>query len=277
MLFGITLRIAPGEMVSLMGRNGMGKTTTVRSIMGLTRAAAGSIRFNGVQIHGLPAYRIAKLGLGLVPEGRQVFPNLTARENLLATAANRTGASDPWTLAKVFALFPRLAERAGSMANLLSGGEQQMLAIGRALMTNPRLIILDEATEGLAPLIREEIWRCLELLAQRRAIDPGHRQECRRAHPHCRSSLHHRARPRGLVGELAALVGIARRATPLSRHLTGSENPLSLKYFPIECRSVSGRNTRGVRSYDQKVEFGRGDGLRDCGAYGRDDCWMGGG
>jgi branched-chain amino acid transport system ATP-binding protein len=163
-LFGISLSIAPGEMVSLMGRNGMGKTTTVRSIMGLTPAAAGRIHFGGAQIHGLPSYRIAKLGLGLVPEGRQVFPNLTTRENLLATAANRTGVADPWTLAKVFALFPRLAERAASMANLLSGGEQQMLAIGRALMTNPRLIILDEATEGLAPLIREEIWRCLELL-----------------------------------------------------------------------------------------------------------------
>jgi branched-chain amino acid transport system ATP-binding protein len=163
-LFGISLAIAPGEVVSLMGRNGMGKTTTVRSIMGLTRAAAGSIRFAGEEICGLPAYRIAKLGLGLVPEGRQVFPNLTGRENLAATAANRHGAKDPWTLDKVFALFPRLAARSGSMANLLSGGEQQMLAIGRALMTNPRLIILDEATEGLAPLIREEIWRCLELL-----------------------------------------------------------------------------------------------------------------
>jgi branched-chain amino acid transport system ATP-binding protein len=163
-LFGISLTVAPGEVISLMGRNGMGKTTTVRSIMGLTPAAAGSIRFSGAQIHGLPAYRIAKLGLGLVPEGRQVFPNLTTRENLLATAANRTGVAAPWTLAKVFALFPRLAERAASMANLLSGGEQQMLAIGRALMTNPRLIILDEATEGLAPLIRDEIWRCLELL-----------------------------------------------------------------------------------------------------------------
>jgi branched-chain amino acid transport system ATP-binding protein len=151
-------------MVSLMGRNGMGKTTTVRSIMGLTRPAAGSIRFDGAEIRELPVYRIAKLGLGLVPEGRQVFPNLTARENLLATAANRNGASDPWTLEKVYALFPRLATRAGSMANLLSGGEQQMLAVGRALMTNPRLLILDEATEGLAPLIREEIWRCLELL-----------------------------------------------------------------------------------------------------------------
>ena len=163
-LFGISLSIAAGEMVSLMGRNGMGKTTTVRSIMGLTPSIAGSIRFAGSEIRELPAYRIAKLGLGLVPEGRQVFPNLTARENLIATAANRNGAADPWTLEKVFALFPRLAARAGSMANLLSGGEQQMLAVGRALMTNPRLLILDEATEGLAPLIRDEIWRCLELL-----------------------------------------------------------------------------------------------------------------
>jgi branched-chain amino acid transport system ATP-binding protein len=166
-LFGVSLAIAPGEVVSLMGRNGMGKTTTVRSIMGLTRSAAGSIRFAGTEIRDLPAYRIAKLGLGLVPEGRQVFPNLTARENLVATAANRCGAADPWTLDKVFALFPRLAARAGAMANLLSGGEQQMLAVGRALMTNPRLLILDEATEGLAPLVRDEIWRCLELLRGR--------------------------------------------------------------------------------------------------------------
>ncbi len=163
-LFGVSLAVAPGEMVSLLGRNGMGKTTTVRSIMGLTPASAGSIRFAGVDVRKLPAYRVAKLGIGLVPEGRQVFPNLTARENLVATAANRGGAVDPWTLEKVWALFPRLAERAGSMANLLSGGEQQMLAIGRALMTNPRLLILDEATEGLAPLIRGEIWRCLEKL-----------------------------------------------------------------------------------------------------------------
>jgi len=163
-LFGISLAIAPGEMVSLMGRNGMGKTTTVRSIMGLTRAAKGSIRFAGSEIRALAAYRIAQRGIGLVPEGRQVFPNLTTRENLLATAANRAGVADPWTLDKVCALFPRLSERADSMANLLSGGEQQMLAIGRALMTNPRLLILDEATEGLAPLIRDEIWRCLELL-----------------------------------------------------------------------------------------------------------------
>jgi len=163
-LFGISLSIAPGEMVSLMGRNGMGKTTTVRSIMGLTPASAGSIRFGGADISALPAYRVAKLGIGLVPEGRQVFPNLSARENLVATAANRTAAKEPWTLEKVFDLFPRLASRTDAMANLLSGGEQQMLAIGRALMTNPRLLILDEATEGLAPLIREEIWRCLKSL-----------------------------------------------------------------------------------------------------------------
>jgi branched-chain amino acid transport system ATP-binding protein len=163
-LFGISLAIAPGEVVSLMGRNGMGKTTTVRSIMGLTPPAAGSIRFAGAEIGRLPAFRIAKLGLGLVPEGRRVFPNLTARENLLATAANRRAAADPWTLEKVYALFPPLAARSDSMANLLSGGEQQMLAVGRALMTNPRLLILDEATEGLAPLVREEIWRCLALL-----------------------------------------------------------------------------------------------------------------
>jgi branched-chain amino acid transport system ATP-binding protein len=160
-LFGMSLAIAPGEMVTLMGRNGMGKTTTVRSIMGLTPATAGAIRFEGRDIRTLPAYRVAQLGIGLVPEGRQVFPNLTARENLLATAANRVGAADPWTFDKVCALFPRLAERTASLGSQLSGGEQQMLAIGRALMTNPRLLILDEATEGLAPLIRAEIWQCL--------------------------------------------------------------------------------------------------------------------
>src|SRR6476660_1846253 len=163
-LFGMSLAIAPGEMVTLMGRNGMGKTTTVRSIMGLTPAITGSIRFDGNEIRGLAAYQVAKLGIGLVPEGRQVFPNLTARENLVATAANRSGAGEPWTLDRVCGLFPRLAERIANMANQLSGGEQQMLAIGRALMTNPRLLILDEATEGLAPLIRAEIWQCLTRL-----------------------------------------------------------------------------------------------------------------
>ena len=163
-LFGISLAIGPGEMVTLMGRNGMGKTTTVRSIMGLTPAMSGSIRFGGQEITSLPSFRVAKLGVGLVPEGRQIFPNLTTRENLVATAANFGKAAEPWTLDKVIELFPRLGERLGSMGNLLSGGEQQMLAIGRALMTNPRLLILDEATEGLAPLVREEIWSCLTRL-----------------------------------------------------------------------------------------------------------------
>ena len=160
-LFGLSLSIEPGEVVTLMGRNGMGKTTTVRSVLGLTRTRAGSIRFEGREIRALPAYRVAKLGVGLVPEGRQIFPNLSVRENLVATAANRRGADDPWTLQRVFELFPLLAERGESMGTQLSGGEQQMLAVGRALMTNPKLLILDEATEGLAPLMRAEIWRCL--------------------------------------------------------------------------------------------------------------------
>jgi branched-chain amino acid transport system ATP-binding protein len=163
-LFGLSFSISAGEMVTLMGRNGMGKTTTVRSIMGLTPASAGAIRFNGEDIRTLPSYRVAKLGIGLVPEGRQIFPNLSTRENLVATASNRMESADPWTLDKVCELFPRLAERIGSMGNQLSGGEQQMLAVGRALMTNPRLLILDEATEGLAPLIRAEIWQCLSRL-----------------------------------------------------------------------------------------------------------------
>jgi branched-chain amino acid transport system ATP-binding protein len=161
-LFGMSLEVGPAEMVTLMGRNGMGKTTTVRSIMGLTPATRGAIRFAGRDIRTWPAFRVAKLGLGLVPEGRQIFPNLTVRENLVATAAGRRG--NDWTLARVHELFPRLAERSQSMGNQLSGGEQQMLAIGRALMTNPRLLILDEATEGLAPLVRAEIWRCLTRL-----------------------------------------------------------------------------------------------------------------
>ncbi|RTM15105.1 MAG: ABC transporter ATP-binding protein [Bradyrhizobiaceae bacterium] len=166
-LFGLSLSIKPGEMVSLMGRNGMGKTTTIRSIMGLTPARAGAIRFAGTEVRQLPSYRIAKLGVGLVPEGRQIFPNLTVRENLVAAAADRFNSNNPWTLASIYVLFPRLAERAANMGNQLSGGEQQMLAIGRALMTNPKLLILDEATEGLAPLIREEIWHCLSLLKSR--------------------------------------------------------------------------------------------------------------
>jgi len=163
-LFGIDLEIAGGEMVTLLGRNGMGKTTTVRSIMGLTRAQSGSIRFRDQDIEREAADRIARMGIALVPEGRQIFPNLSVREHLLAFAQNRSGRSDPWTPEKVFSLFPRLAERWQNMGNQLSGGEQQMLAIGRALVTNPHLLILDEATEGLAPLVREEIWKCLEQL-----------------------------------------------------------------------------------------------------------------
>jgi len=166
-LFGLSLSVRSGEMVAMMGRNGMGKTTTIRSILGLTPARAGTIRFAGVEVRKLPSFRIAQLGIGLVPEGRQVFPNLTVRENLVAASGNRLGSDDPWTLEKIHALFPRLAERGGNMGNQLSGGEQQMLAIGRALMTNPKLLILDEATEGLAPLIRDEIWQCLSMLKAR--------------------------------------------------------------------------------------------------------------
>src|SRR5258708_36170509 len=166
-LFGLSLSIRSGEMVAMMGRNGMGKTTTVRSILGLTAARAGTIRFAGVEVRKLPSFRIAQLGIGLVPEARQSFPYLTVRENLVAASGNRPGGADPWRLEKIHALFPRLAERGGNMGNQLSGGEQQMLAIGRALMTNPRLLILDEATEGLAPLIRQEIWNCLSMLKAR--------------------------------------------------------------------------------------------------------------
>jgi branched-chain amino acid transport system ATP-binding protein len=163
-LFGIDLTVRQGEVATLLGRNGMGKTTTVRSLLGLTRARAGSVRFAGERIEALAPDRIARMGLAVVPEGRQIFPNLTVKENLLAFAAQRHASANPWTLERVVALFPRLAERFGNMGNQLSGGEQQMLAIGRALMTNPRLLILDEATEGLAPLVREEIWRCLDHL-----------------------------------------------------------------------------------------------------------------
>jgi branched-chain amino acid transport system ATP-binding protein len=163
-LFGIDLAVEAGQMVTLLGRNGMGKTTTVRSIMGLTRTQQGTISFRGRRIEREAPDRIARQGIALVPEGRQIFPNLTVREHLVAFAENRAGAAEPWTPLKVLALFPRLAARAENMGNQLSGGEQQMLAIGRALVTNPHLLILDEATEGLAPLVREEIWKCLAQL-----------------------------------------------------------------------------------------------------------------
>ncbi|WP_090708987.1 MULTISPECIES: ABC transporter ATP-binding protein [unclassified Beijerinckia] len=163
-LFDISLQVGEGECVSLMGRNGMGKTTTIRTIMGLLEAKAGGIAFLGQPIAGLAPEAIARRGIGLVPEGRQIFSTLTVRENLVATSADRRGSAKPWTLQRVFDLFPRLHERQQQWARTLSGGEQQMLAVGRALMTNPRLMILDEATEGLAPVIRAEIWKCLETL-----------------------------------------------------------------------------------------------------------------
>ena len=163
-LFDVTFAVGAGEVVTLLGRNGMGKTTTIKTLMGLLPARGGSARFAGAELLGRPPYRIAQRGLGLVPEGRQIFPTLSVEENLVATAAARHGAA--WTLERVYAFFPRLAERRRNMGGQLSGGEQQMLAIGRALMTNPRLLILDEATEGLAPLIRAEIWACLARLKQ---------------------------------------------------------------------------------------------------------------
>src|SRR5918999_2837909 len=163
-LFGLGFEIADGQMNTLLGRNGMGKTTTVRSILGLTRARGGAISFRGRRIEREAPDRIARLGIALVPEGRQIFPNLSVREHLVAFAGNRSGRTDPWTVERVFELFPRLRDRAENQGNQLSGGEQLMLAIGRALVTNPHLLILDEATEGLAPLVREEIWKCLERL-----------------------------------------------------------------------------------------------------------------
>lgn len=160
-LFGMDLTLEAGQVATLLGRNGMGKTTTINTILGIVRASGGTVLFDGQDVTGWPSFRIANLGIGLVPEGRQIFPNLSVRENLVATASNHLGQAEPWTLERVFALFPELQGRASAMGNLLSGGEQQMLAIGRALMTNPRLLILDEATEGLAPLIRQKIWAAL--------------------------------------------------------------------------------------------------------------------
>ena len=163
-LFGISMNVRNGEVVTLIGRNGMGKTTSINSIMGITPITQGKIFFENVQIEHLESFQINRKGIALVPEGRQVFPNLTVRENLVATSANRNNHTSPWSLHKILDLFPQLSARIDSMANLLSGGEQQMLAIGRSLMTNPKLLLLDEATEGLAPLVRNEIWRCLNQL-----------------------------------------------------------------------------------------------------------------
>ena len=164
-LFDVSFEVAAGQVVALLGRNGMGKTTTVRSIMGLMPDVAGSVRFDGRDVLHQPPFRIARAGCGLVPEGRLVFPTLTVAENLVATAARRRGRSR-WTLREIYRLFPRLEERRSNLGSQLSGGEQQMLAIGRALMTNPKMLILDDATEGLAPLIRQEIWSTLKLLKE---------------------------------------------------------------------------------------------------------------
>lgn len=170
-LFGVDLDVADGEVVTLLGRNGMGKTTTVRSIMGMTRPHGGSVTFHGRQLRGLAPHRIARCGLGLVPEGRGIFVDLTVRENLTATARRAADGETRWTLPAVMELFPWTRERSNQLGASLSGGELQMLAIGRALMTNPRLLILDEATEGLAPVIRQAIWRVLGALkAARQSI-----------------------------------------------------------------------------------------------------------
>jgi branched-chain amino acid transport system ATP-binding protein len=163
-LFGTSLKVGRGEVIALMGRNGMGKTTTINNVVGLIRPRSGSILFEGRSLNDLPPYRITRHGIAVVPEGRQIFPTLTVRENLVATAANYGGMEHPWTLHRVFELFPQLVARRNNMGNQLSGGEQQMLAIGRALMLCPKLLILDEATEGLAPIIRENIWKCLDNL-----------------------------------------------------------------------------------------------------------------
>ncbi|HEX9464292.1 MAG TPA: ABC transporter ATP-binding protein [Alphaproteobacteria bacterium] len=166
-LFGVSLEVRRGEVVTLIGRNGMGKTTTIRSIMGLTPPGAGRVTFEGTELGGLPSFRIARRGLGLVPEGRAIFANLTVEENLTATAAAGPDGARDWTVETVAALFPWLRQRRRQMGAQLSGGEQQMLAIARALMTNPKLLILDEATEGLAPIVRQEIWRVLRRLKAR--------------------------------------------------------------------------------------------------------------
>ena len=163
-LFGVSITVEEGEVVSLLGKNGMGKTTTVHSIMGITPISSGEVLFQNKKIDDMPSFKVSRSGIGLVPEGRQIFPNLSVMENLIATSANRNANPNPWTIESVLQMFPQLKSRLNSMGNLLSGGEQQMLAIGRALMTNPKLLILDEATEGLAPMVRQEIWACIERL-----------------------------------------------------------------------------------------------------------------
>ncbi len=187
-LFGMNLTVKTGEVVTLIGRNGMGKTTTLNTIMGIIPSRSGRIVFNDTDITESPSFRVAQYGIAIVPEGRQIFPNLTVRENLIATASNRSGRADPWKIEKIFAMFPELSDRGSQMGNLLSGGEQQMLAIGRALMTNPDLLIFDEATEGLAPLVRQIIWTCIGRLKDERqsilVVDKNISDLCRIADRH---------------------------------------------------------------------------------------------
>ena len=238
-LFGVSLAVDRGEAVALLGRNGMGKTTTVRAILGLL-PSTGRIVFAGRAISGRPAYRIAQAGIGLVPEGRQVFPTLSVHENLVATAAARHGRAR-WTLREVYGLFPRLAERRTHLGSQLSGGEQQMLAIGRALMTNPRLLILDEATEGLAPLVRARDLGRPGAAAARGSVDPRDRQEHRRALVTLRPS-------RGLREGLHRLVGLDGRP----RRRSGGQEPLSprvSRFRPCPPSSASGAaGRRGSRA-----------------------------
>ena len=219
-LFGLSLKVQSGEMVALMGRNGMGKTTTIRSIMGMTPARAGKVRFAGEEVRSLPSYKIAKLGIGLVPEGRQIFPNLTVYENLVAASGNRLGNPDPWTIEKIHALFPRLAERGSNMGVTLSGGEQQMLAIGRALMTNPKLS--DPRRSHRRPRAADPRGNLeLPVDAERpRPIGAGHRQERRQPLPHRRPPLHHRARPHGVERDERAVDRGAGSAAPVSGDLS---------------------------------------------------------
>ena len=173
-LFGVSITVEEGEVVSLLGKNGMGKTTTVHSIMGITPISSGEVLFQNKKIDDMPSFKVSRSGIGLVPEGRQIFPNLSVIENLIATSANRSANPNPWTIESVLQMFPQLKSRLNSMGNLLSGGEQQMLAIGRALMTNPKLLILDEATEGLAPMVRQEIWACIERLKKELGFKPDY-------------------------------------------------------------------------------------------------------
>ena len=265
MLFGLSLKVQSGEMVALMGRNGMGKTTTIRSIMGMTPARAGTIRFAGEEVRSLPSYKIAKLGIGLVPEGRQIFPNLTVYENLVAASGNRLGNPDPWTIDKIHALFPRLAERSSNMGVTLSGGEQQMLAIGRALMTNPKLLILDEATEGLAPLIREEIWNCLSMLKGRGQSVLVIDKNVANLATHRRPPLHHRARPHGVDGDERAVDRGAGSAAPVfgdlsrSRHRRPCERSGRIpRDLSIQERcSTTCRNQRHSSRYESRRSQGR--------------------